>query len=130
MDGERAARLRAPGAHRRVAGAVAGGYRRRAVHRVHARRPSAAGCAVNWWALFPLLSIGLALFAAWCAFRLRSPGCWASRCSRALVHLSRFYYFYGTTLMWKSAIMLILGALLLAAGVALRRQAVQAEGAA
>jgi len=32
--------------------------------------------------------------------------------------------------MWKSAITLILGALLLAAGVALRRQAVRAEGAA
>ena len=90
----------------------------------------AAGVPVNWTALFPLLSIGLALFAAWCAFRLRSFGLLGFAVLGALAQLSRFYYFYGTSLMWKSAITLILGALLLAAGVALRRQAVRAEGAA
>jgi hypothetical protein len=88
------------------------------------------GVPVNWTALFPLLSIGLALFAAWCAFRLRSFGLLGFAVLGALLQLSRFYYFYGTSLMWKSAIMLLLGALLLAAGVALQRQAARAENAA
>ena len=48
----------------------------------------------------------------------------------ALLHLSRFYYLYGTTLMWKSVIMLTAGAALLLAGVALRKHVPQAERAA
>ena len=39
----------------------------------------------------------------------------------ALLHLSRFYYLFGTSLMWKSAIMLGLGALMVVAGYLLRR---------
>ena len=35
---------------------------------------------------------------------------------------SRFYYLYGTTLMWKSVIMLTVGAALLVAGAALRNR--------
>ena len=90
----------------------------------------AVGVPVNWTALFPLLSIAVALFATWCAFRLRSFGLLGFAVLGALLQLSRFYYFYGTSLMWKSAIMLLLGALLLAAGVALQRQAAREENAA
>jgi uncharacterized membrane protein len=48
----------------------------------------------------------------------------------SLVHLARFYYLYGTTLMWKSLIMLVVGAALLLAGFALRNRTREAGGAA
>jgi uncharacterized membrane protein len=40
----------------------------------------------------------------------------------ALVHLSRFYYLYGTTLLWKSVLMLFIGGALLLGAIALRRR--------
>ena len=49
-------------------------------------------------ALFPLLSIALAMFSAWCAFRCAATGLLGFAVFAALVHLSRFYYLYGTTL--------------------------------
>jgi len=79
------------------------------------------GMRFSWWALFPLLSVALAMFSAWGAFRLRSAGLLGFAVLAALLHLSRFYYLYGTTLMWKSVIMLSLGAVLLLAGNALHR---------
>ena len=79
------------------------------------------GMGLAWWALFPLLSVVLALFAAWCAFRLRNSGLSGVAVVAALLHLARFYYLYGTTLLWKSVIMLILGAVLLLLGMALQR---------
>ena len=80
----------------------------------------AIGREFTWWALFPLLSIGLAMVAAFCAFRLRSTGLLGVGILAALAHLARFYYLYGTTLMWKSFIMLVAGAVLLAAGACWR----------
>lgn len=80
------------------------------------------GRGIDWFAIFPLLSIGLALFAAYGAFRVRSNGLLGFAVVAALLHLARFYYLYGTTLMWKSVIMLCVGAALLLAGVALRNR--------
>ena len=81
----------------------------------------AMGLRFTWWALFPLLSVGLAMLSAYGAFRVRSQGLLGFAVVAALLHLSRFYYLYGTTLMWKSAIMLVAGAALLFAGIALQR---------
>jgi hypothetical protein len=79
------------------------------------------GVDFSWRALFPLFSIGLALFAAYGAFRLRSLGLSGFAILAAMLHLARFYHLYGTTLLWKSLIMLVIGAVLLALGIALRR---------
>ena len=48
----------------------------------------------------------------------------------ALLHLARFYYLYGTSLLWKSAIMLVAGAVLLLAGIAMRKVESEAGSAA
>ena len=87
------------------------------------------GRGIDWFAIFPLLSIGLALFAAYGAFRVRSNGLLGFAVVAALLHLARFYYLYGTTLMWKSVIMLFVGAALLLGGIALRQREVEAGGA-
>jgi uncharacterized membrane protein len=83
--------------------------------------PGQWGMDLGWWSLFPLLSIGLAVFAAWTAFRLRSGGLLGLAVLAALMHLSRFYYLYGTSLLWKSAIMLAAGGLMLAGAFLLQR---------
>jgi hypothetical protein len=88
-----------------------------------------AGFPLTWWAVFPLLNVGLAMFAAYGAFRLRNMGLLGCAVLGALLHLSNFYYFYGTTLLWKSVIMLCVGAALLLAGVASARRTA-APGAA
>jgi hypothetical protein len=80
------------------------------------------GAGLDWLAIFPLLSICLALFSAYGAFRIRNRGLLGFAVLAAMVHLARFYYLYGTTLMWKSLIMLTVGAVLLLAGVALRNR--------
>jgi hypothetical protein len=79
------------------------------------------GLRFTWWALFPLLSVALAMFSAYGAFRTRSHALLGFAVFAALLHVSRFYYLYGTTLMWKSVIMLAAGAGLLFAGSALRK---------
>jgi uncharacterized membrane protein len=81
------------------------------------------GLAVGWHSLFPLLSIALAVFAMVCAYRVRSAGIVGVAILAALVQLSRFYYLYGTTLLWKSLIMVCVGAALLGAGVWLAKRA-------
>jgi hypothetical protein len=81
----------------------------------------AMGMRFTWWALFPLLSVGLALFAGYGAFRVRSSALLGFAVIAALLHLSHFYYLYGTTLLWKSVIMLVVGAAMLLGGVALRK---------
>jgi hypothetical protein len=85
--------------------------------------PDDVGRDFNWWALLPLLSIGLALFAACLAFSLRSAGLTGAAIVAALAHLARFYYLYGTTLTLKAAIMLAVGLVLLGAGRLLGRHA-------
>lgn len=80
------------------------------------------GFPITWWALFPMLNVALAVFSAYGAFRLRSRWLIGSAALGALLHLSHFYYFYGTTLLWKSVIMLCVGAALLLAGVALAKR--------
>lgn len=87
------------------------------------------GMRFSWWALFPLLSIALAMFSAWGAFRVRSQGLLGFAVFAALLHLSRFYYLYGTTLLWKAVIMLAVGAALLFSGVALQKRTLQLERA-
>jgi hypothetical protein len=81
------------------------------------------GLQFHWYALFPLLSIGLALFAAYCAFKLRSSALTGVAIVAALTYLGRFYYLYGTTLTWKSVIMLFTGVGLLATATLLVRRA-------
>ena len=61
------------------------------------------------------------MFSAYGAFRTRSLALLGFAVFAALLHVSRFYYLYGTTLMWKSVIMLVAGAGLLIAGAALRK---------
>jgi hypothetical protein len=77
------------------------------------------GLRFTWWALFPLLSVALAMFSAYGAFRMRSHALSGFAVFAALLHVSRFYYLYGTTLMWKAVIMLLAGAALLFAGAVL-----------
>lgn len=86
------------------------------------------GAHMSWLALFPLLSIALAMFAAWCAFQLRNNGLLGFAVFAALMHLARFYYLYGTSLMWKSVIMLCLGAVMLGTGVLIQKR-LATEGA-
>jgi hypothetical protein len=80
------------------------------------------GFGLSWWSLFPLLSIGLAAFAAYGAFRIRSGGLLGFAILAALLHLSRFYYLYGTTLLWKSVIMAAVGAAMLVLAFAFHRR--------
>ena len=87
------------------------------------------GMALSWWALFPLLSIALAAFAGYCAFQLRSAGLLGFAILAVLMNLSRFYYLYGTTLLWKSLIMLVAGVILLAASLWLQKRDAVAGGA-
>jgi hypothetical protein len=81
---------------------------------------------LSWWSLFPLLSIVTTLFVALCAFRLRSFGLLGVAVFTALLRLSMFYYQYGTSLLWKSAIMLMLGVALVAGGITLQKRVVEA----
>ena len=84
--------------------------------------PDDIGRDFNAWALLPLLSIALAMFAAWVAFSLRNAGLLGLGVVAALVHLARFYYLYGTTLTLKAVIMLAVGLVLLGAGRLLGRK--------
>jgi hypothetical protein len=77
--------------------------------------------APNWLALWPLLGTGAALYAAACAFRLRSRALLGLAIAGALVHAMQFYYVLGTSLVVKSAIMVAVGTVLLAAAWTLRR---------
>ena len=85
------------------------------------------GREFTWWALFPLLSIVLAVYAAFCAHRLRSIGLLGVAIVASLVHLGRFYYLYGTTLTWKSLMMLLTGAALLAAAALISKRVGEAR---
>lgn len=77
--------------------------------------------APNWLALWPLLGTGTALYAAACAFRLRSRSLLGLAIAGGLLHAMQFYYVLGTTLVVKSAVMVGVGTVLLAAAWTLRR---------
>ncbi|HEV7609067.1 MAG TPA: DUF4401 domain-containing protein [Steroidobacteraceae bacterium] len=79
------------------------------------------GMPFSWGALFPFLNVGLAMASAYGAYLVRSNALLGSAVLAALLHLANFYYLYGTTLMWKSAIMALAGAALLLAGIALHK---------
>ena len=64
-------------------------------------------------ALWPLLSIFLALLSLALAYALRNRPLMGIAIVFALLEVSAFYYVLGTTLLVKSIIMLVLGALLL-----------------
>jgi hypothetical protein len=75
----------------------------------------------NWLALWPVLDVMAALLAGLGAFRLRSLPLLGVAIAAALLHVMQFYYLLGTTLVLKSVIMLIVGALLLGWGILLKR---------
>lgn len=81
----------------------------------------------NWLALWPLLDVAAALLAGFCAFRLRSTALLGVATGAALLHVLHFYYLLGTTLVTKSVIMLIVGAVLLAWGAFRHRNAARNE---
>lgn len=68
---------------------------------------------VNWLALWPLLGVAAALFAAVSAFRLRHRALIGVAIAGALLHLVHFYTLLGLSLVLKSYLMLALGAVLL-----------------
>jgi hypothetical protein len=76
----------------------------------------------NWLVLWPLLNAATALFAGFCAFRLRNRAIVGTAIVASVLHLGQFYFLLGTTLVMKSIIMVTVGALLLGAGLILRRR--------
>jgi len=88
----------------------------------------AIGIGMNWYALFPLLAIAMAVFAAYCAFQLRNLGLLGFAVFAALVHLSKFYFLYGTSLTWKAVIMSCLGVAMVGAGLLVRAKAAKEAG--
>jgi hypothetical protein len=76
----------------------------------------------SWLALWPLLAVFAALFAAYCAFRVRSRPLIGLAIAGALLHVSQFYYLIGTTLLIKSCLMLAAGVALLAAAHVSQRE--------
>jgi Domain of unknown function (DUF4401) len=84
----------------------------------------------NWLVLWPLLNVLMALFAAYCAFRLRNKALLGIAIAAALLHVGQFYFVLGTTLVVKSIIMVVMGGALAGAGILLKRHgSVQSEGA-
>lgn len=73
----------------------------------------------NWLALWPLLSVGAAVFALACAHAQRSRALMGAAVAAALLHVFHFYMLVGATLLAKSAIMAVVGAVLLASAVLL-----------
>jgi hypothetical protein len=66
----------------------------------------------NWLALWPLLAVGAALFAAVCALRLRSHALLGVALAGALLHVLNFYFALSVSLLMKSCIMIVVGLLL------------------
>jgi hypothetical protein len=76
--------------------------------------------ATNWLAVWPLLGVAAALFAALCAFRLQHRAMLGVAIAGALLHVMQFYYLLGVSLVVKSYVMLAVGAGLLVAARRLR----------
>jgi hypothetical protein len=80
------------------------------------------GVRANWLLAWPLLSLLCALFAAFCAFRIRHNALLGAAIAGALLHMLNFYFILGATLLTKSVVMLAMGAALLAGSVILNRR--------
>lgn len=76
----------------------------------------------NWLALWPLLSAIAAVGAVAAGFALRSRALMGIGIVAAVLHLGNFYYTLGTTLLLKSLVMLVMGAVLLGIAYALKRR--------
>lgn len=74
----------------------------------------------NWLAVWPLLGVAAALFAAVCAQQLRHRPLIGVAIAGALMHVVQFYYLLGVMLVVKSYFMLAVGAVLLLAARWLR----------
>jgi uncharacterized membrane protein len=70
---------------------------------------------VGWLALWPMLSALASLGALAAAFALGSRGLMGLCVLAALLHMSHFYYAVGASLLFKSVLMLAMGAACLAA---------------
>jgi uncharacterized membrane protein len=75
----------------------------------------------GWLALWPMLSAFAALGALVAAYALGSRGLVGVCVVAALLHASHFYYAMGTSLLFKSITMLLLGAALFGAARHLRK---------
>lgn len=82
--------------------------------------------AVNWLALWPLLSVAAALLAAVLASRVRHDAMVGVAIAGALLHLVQFYFLLGTTLVVKAYIMVAVGVVLLIAARTARLRATAA----
>jgi hypothetical protein len=76
----------------------------------------------SWLALWPLLSLGAALWALWLAHRVRSAALAGTAVAGALLHVLHFYLLLGISLLAKAAVMVALGLALVAGALALRRR--------
>jgi hypothetical protein len=76
----------------------------------------------GWLALWPLLSALASLGAMAAAFALGSRGLLGLCALAALLHMSHFYYAMGASLLFKSLLMLAMGAACIAAARALRKR--------
>jgi hypothetical protein len=83
--------------------------------------------STNWLALWPLLAIGTALFAAFRAYRLRNHALLGCAIAGALLHVVHFYLVLGTTLLIKSGIMVAIGVISLIAARWLSARIAQGE---
>lgn len=83
----------------------------------------AVGTDVGHLALWPMLSALGALGALFAAFELRRRALMAMCVIGALLHVSHFYYTLGTSLLTKSLLMLVTGAVFLLAANTLRSKA-------
>ena len=84
--------------------------------------PPPTDIPVNWLVVWPLLGVLAALYAALSAFRLRHRPLIGLAIAGALLHLVQFYYLLGVSLVAKSVLMIVLGALGLGAARTLRRR--------
>lgn len=78
---------------------------------------------LSWVAIWPLLAVFTALFAAVCAYRLGHRALVGFAIAGALLHLVQFYFLLGITLLMKSCIMMGVGITLLVASQWLKRNA-------
>jgi hypothetical protein len=83
-----------------------------------ARAPAFA----SWELVWPLLALGITALCAYWSYRIRARALVGAALITALHHVAHFYYLLGSTLLQKSLAMLLLGGIMLAAGIWLDRR--------